>query len=63
MALAKYAKFIVAIVAAGIYSIQAALSDGTITNTEWNGIIATVFSAIAVYLVPNQPDGAHYNKP
>jgi hypothetical protein len=59
-----YAKFFVAIAAAAIYAVQAAISDGTITNTEWNGIIATVLSAAAVYLVPNKnPDGTHYRQP
>jgi hypothetical protein len=63
MALAQYAKFIVAIIGAGIYAIQAALSDGVITNTEWNGIVATVLSAIAVWLVPNtRADGSNVLK-
>lgn len=55
MKVSKYAKFIVAAVAAGAVALNAAVSDGTITGSEWVDIGAAVLGALGVYLWPNQP--------
>jgi hypothetical protein len=55
MNLAKYAKFIVAGVAAAAVTGQAAISDGTITADEWWKIAFTAAGAVFVLLVPNAP--------
>lgn len=51
--MAKYAKFIVAAALAAVYALQAALSDGRVTNTEWVGIATSTLAALGVYFVPN----------
>jgi hypothetical protein len=48
-------KSIVAVVLAAAYAVQAALSDNTITGTEWVGIGTTVLTAIGVYFFKNEP--------
>lgn len=54
MKIGKYAKTIVAAVLGGGYALQAALSDDTITNTEWVGIGLAVLIALGVWAVPNE---------
>jgi hypothetical protein len=51
----RYAKTIVAGVLAGLYALQAALSDDHITNTEWLGIGTAALIAVGVLAVPNSP--------
>jgi hypothetical protein len=53
--IARYAKTGVAVVLAGAYALQAALSDGTVTNTEWLGIGTAALIALGVFTVPNAP--------
>jgi hypothetical protein len=53
--MAKYAKTIVAVVLGALYAVQAALSDNTITNTEWVGIATAALTAVGVWGVKNQP--------
>lgn len=48
-----YAKFIVAAVVAGLIALQTALSDDSVTNSEWITIALAVVGALAVYAVPN----------
>lgn len=52
--LKKYTKSIVAVVIAGLYAVQAALTDDTITSAEWHTIALAVVTAIGVYLFPNK---------
>lgn len=51
--IAKYAKTVLAVVGAAVYAAQAALSDGTVTNTEWIGIATAALIAAGVWAVPN----------
>lgn len=53
--IARYAKTGVAVLLAGAYALQAALSDGTVTNTEWLGIGTAALIALGVFTVPNAP--------
>lgn len=54
------AAFIVGLLGAAATTIQAAVSDGTITGNEWSkiGIVVATWlvSTGAVYQVPNRPD-------
>ncbi len=52
--MSKYAKFIVAAALAFLYTVQAGLSDQTMTNTEWVAAATQAVAALAVYLVPNR---------
>jgi len=54
MKLGAYAKTIVAVVLAAAYALQAALSDDTVTTTEWIGIGLAVLTALGVWAIPNQ---------
>lgn len=51
----QYAKTIVAALLAGAMALQAALSDGGVTNQEWVAIGIAALTALTVYLVPNAP--------
>lgn len=51
----KYAKFVVALVAAGLVALQVALTDGHVTGQEWITIALAVLGAAGVGLVPNAP--------
>ncbi|REF00284.1 hypothetical protein [Thermomonospora umbrina] len=51
----KYAKTIIATVLAAAYAVQAAITDETVTTTEWVGIVLAVLTALGVYVVPNRP--------
>jgi hypothetical protein len=53
MKLGSYAKTIVAGVLAAAYTLQAALTDDTVTTTEWVGIGLAVLTALGVYITPN----------
>lgn len=53
MTVGKYAKFIVAAVAAVVIATQAAISDGVLTNTEIVGVVLAGLAALGVYVVPN----------
>jgi hypothetical protein len=54
----RYAKAIVAIVAAVVGVLVAALSDDVVTTYELVGIAIALVTAIGVYGVPNLPTGA-----
>lgn len=54
MTVSHYAKFVVAILVAGLYALGAALSDDVVTNAEWVAIGTAVIAAIGVYVVPNK---------
>ena len=57
MNLHPYAKAVVAVLAAALYALQAALTDGGVTAQEWVGIAVAAVAAIGVYAVPNEtPD-------
>jgi hypothetical protein len=49
----SYAKFLVAAGAAVVIAIQAAISDGVLTNTEIVGVVLAGLAALSVYVVPN----------
>lgn len=51
----RYAKFIVAAVIAGGVALQAALTDGHVTNAEWLTIGIAVLGALGVWAIPNAP--------
>jgi hypothetical protein len=51
----KYAKFVAALVAAGLVALQTALTDGTVTSAEWVTIGLAVLGAVGVLAVPNRP--------
>lgn len=53
MKLGSYAKTIVAGVLAAAYALQAALTDDTVTTSEWVGIVLAVLTTLGVYVVPN----------
>jgi hypothetical protein len=53
--ISRYAKTCVAALLAGAYALQAALSDGQVTNTEWLGIGTAALIALGVFAVPNKP--------
>ncbi len=53
----KYAKFIVAALAAGLVAAQTAITDGTITTAEWVTIVLAALGALGVWLIPNKTDG------
>ena len=53
----KYAKAIVAIVAALALAFSAALTDAVVTSAEVAGIGIAVLTAVGVYLIPNLPAG------
>jgi hypothetical protein len=55
MGIGRYAKSIVAAVLGAGYTLQAALSDNEVTNTEWVGIGLAVLVALGVWAVPNTP--------
>lgn len=52
--MAKYMKFIVAALGAAAYTVQAAISDGSITGTEGMGVLTSAVIAVLVLLVPNK---------
>jgi hypothetical protein len=58
-----YLKAVVSLLVTLLYAVQAALSDGTITNTEWWGIAAGVLTSLGVYAVPNKPASNTYTPP
>lgn len=49
----RYMKFIVAAAGAAAYSIQAAISDGTLTGAEAGGALTAAAIAVLVFFVPN----------
>lgn len=51
----RYAKFIIAGLAAGAVALQAAITDDVVTTAEWVGIGISVLGALGVWLVPNKP--------
>lgn len=57
MHLPAYAKTVVATVIAGATAVGAAITDNTITGTEWVGIGLAVLTALGVYAVPNSSKG------
>lgn len=52
----KYAKGIVAFLAAAAGFAVAAISDGTITPAEWLGIALAGLGAVGVVVVPNKDE-------
>jgi hypothetical protein len=53
----KYAKGIVAFLAAAATVAVAAISDNTITPAEWLGIVLAGLGAVGVVVVPNRTEG------
>jgi glucan phosphoethanolaminetransferase (alkaline phosphatase superfamily) len=51
-----YGKALAALAFAVIFAVQAALSDGHITPTEWVGVVIALFGAGLVWLVPIHPE-------
>jgi hypothetical protein len=49
-----YAKFVVAALAAAAVALQAAISDGTVTSSEWVGVGIAALAALGVWAVPNR---------
>lgn len=49
----EYAKFAVAVVAAGLVALQTALTDGHVTGQEWITIALAALGALGVLAVPN----------
>ena len=43
-----YAKAVVAVIAAALYALQAALTDGGVTAQEWVGIAVAAVAAVGV---------------
>ncbi|HEX2316150.1 MAG TPA: hypothetical protein VHJ17_20580 [Thermomonospora sp.] len=54
----KYAKSLVAVVVAVGYAVQAAITDESVTASEWIGIALAVLTALGVYAVPNRVPAA-----
>lgn len=52
----KYAKFVVAALAAGLVALQTAITDDKVTTSEWVTIVLAGLGAVGVWLVPNKPD-------
>lgn len=52
----KYAKALVAVLAAGLTVLVSVMSDGAVSTTEWVQVAIAVVSAIGVYVVPNIPE-------
>jgi hypothetical protein len=55
MKIPEYAKTVVAAVVAGGTVLASALTDNSISGTEWVGIGLAVLTALGVYVVPNAP--------
>jgi hypothetical protein len=55
MPVRRYAKTIVAIVAAVAVVVNAAISDGNISGSEWLQIAFAALGAVGVYAIPNRP--------
>lgn len=53
MKISAYAKTVVATVIAVAYAVQAAITDGSITSSEWVGIALAGLTALGVWAVPN----------
>lgn len=53
MRVGRAAKFVVAAVAAGAITAQAAITDGAITTAEWIAIAIAALGALGVYGVKN----------
>jgi hypothetical protein len=53
MKVPQYAKTVVAAVVAGGTAVGAAITDSTITGSEWVAIGLAVLTALGVYAVPN----------
>lgn len=60
--LKPYLKALVAVLIDVLYAVQAAMTDGGITEPEWMGIAALTLAAIAVYLTPNKEATVNPNK-
>lgn len=54
--MSRYAKSIVAFLAAAATWCTTALDDDRISNAEWAGLAAAVLGVLAVYQVRNTPD-------
>jgi hypothetical protein len=57
MSISLYAKAIVSIIAAALVTLGAALTDGVVTTSELLMVVASVVTAVVVYLVPNLKAG------
>lgn len=57
MPVSKYAKLIVAALAAGAVALNVAVTDGTITGGEWVTIGLAALGALGVWAVPNSKPG------
>lgn len=52
----KYAKALVAVLAAALTFLVSAMSDGNITNVEWTQLAIAAVTAVGVYVAPNIPE-------
>lgn len=50
----KYAKFLIAALAAAAVALQVALTDDKVTNTEWLTIVLAGLGALGVLAIPNK---------
>jgi hypothetical protein len=48
-----YSKSLIPLLITALYSIQSALSDGRVTNTEWAGIATGLLASLGAFIVPN----------
>ena len=53
--MSRYAKTAVAVLVAALTALQAAISDGHVTNNEWIIIALAAIGAAGVYAIPNTP--------
>lgn len=51
-----YAKFVAAAAATGLVTLQLAITDDTVTKTEWITIGLAVLGSLGVYAIPNKTD-------
>jgi len=51
----KYAKTVVAVVAAALAVLTVVLDDGKITGAEWVQVALAGLGALGVYAIPNKP--------
>lgn len=52
----KYAKFVIAVLAAAAVAAQVALTDGTVTNAEWLTVVLAGLGALGVLVIPNKQE-------
>lgn len=61
--MSRYAKFIVAAVAAACAALTAALTDDVVTASEWLLVLTSAAGAVGVLIVPNKPPAGQHADP